>query len=224
MRTRYEEVDGRPSFVLSDLTPAEQAACRDLAYEERGRDFRKIFAATTNGVEEIYARFATVAPRMLGQTTGAEAVPWDFALHALAERLTEFDVDWWLCGSAALAVRGADVTPRDIDVVTDTAGAGILASALCPDLIEPPTESDAWIARWFGRAFLGARVEWVGDVAPTVDAPHVTDFGPAAAASLEAIMWEGLQLRVPPLYLQLYSATRRGLEDRVAAIAELFRR
>jgi hypothetical protein len=31
--------------------------------------------------------------------------------------------DWWLTGSDALAVRGVDVSPRDLDVVTDAAGA-----------------------------------------------------------------------------------------------------
>ena len=152
---------------------------------------------------------------MLHQTASGVA-PWDEALTALLDRAA--GVDWWLTGSAALAVRGVEVSPRDLDLVTDAAGAQRLGELLADALVEPVFASDGWVARWWGRAFLGARVEWVADVTPSVDDPYPLDFGAVAAASLERVTWRGHDLLVPPLALQRAVAERRGLSERVAAI------
>ena len=63
------------------------------------------------------------------------------------------DITWWLVGSTALAVRGLDVSPRDVDLVVDEVGAHWLAELLLDDLIAPVTPIQTWSARWFGRAF-----------------------------------------------------------------------
>jgi hypothetical protein len=110
------------------------------------------------------------------------------------------------------------VAPRDIDLIVDGAGAVALGELLAPYLVEPVVRNDGWIAEWWARAFLGARVEWVGDVRSTVDVPEPADFGPVAAGQLEPVTWRGQVMRVPPLHLQLAVARRRGLSDRVRAI------
>jgi len=71
---------------------------------------------------------------------------------------------------------------------------------------------------YWGRAFLGARLEWIGAPKPGVDSPSPANFGPVAASRLETVTWEGWQLRVPPLYLQRAVSQRRGLTGRVALI------
>jgi hypothetical protein len=116
---------------------------------------------------------------MLRQTA-AGLVPWEEALLIFLDRVDR--VDWWLAGSGALAVRGIDISPRDLDVITDAAGAQRLGELLADALVEPVCASEGWIARWWGRAFLGARVEWVAEVASSVDDPDPVDFGPTAAA------------------------------------------
>jgi hypothetical protein len=107
------------------------------------------------------------------------------------------DISSPLAGSGAVAVRGLDVTPRDLDLVVDDAGAAQLGDVLTEWLIEPVTPVPDWICRWWGRAFLHARIEWVGGVQPRADEPFVTDFGPAAAQRLEEVRWNGRILRVP---------------------------
>lgn len=103
----------------------------------------------------------------------------------------------------------------------DDAGAVQLGDALADVLIEPAIPVTDWICRWWGRAFLKARIEWVGGVEHRVDEPFVTDFGPAAARRLEEVTWNGRILHVPPLELQLQSCERRGLEDRASQIRML---
>ena len=125
-----------------------------------------------------------------------------------------------LVGSAALAVRGLDVAPGDLDLIVDSAGAQRLGDILLDSLIEPVRPTTGWVGDWFGRAFLHASVEWVGGMSPAVDLPAPTDFGPTAAARLETVRWRGHNLRVPPLDLQLAVSERRGLADRAALIRQ----
>lgn len=137
------------------------------------------------------------------------------------ERLDRASVDWWLAGSGALAVRGVRVEPRDLDLVVSEDHA-LRASAALEDVLIEPSVVAAWpVSRWFGRAWLGARVEWVAGVYATVDQPFPTDFGPAAAASLDLVEWEGFAVRVPSLELQRDVSAQRGLTDRVALIDAL---
>ena len=65
------------------------------------------------------------------------------------------------------------------------------------------------------------RVEWVGGVTPAADEPQVSDHGPTAANSLQAIRWRDWDVRVPPLRLQRAVSARRGMPDRVALIDDL---
>jgi hypothetical protein len=202
-------------FVLTAVEPELHEAAIALGFARDGEAFVRSFPEDACWLEESWPNFVDHAPTMLRQTA-AGLVPWDEALLVFLDRVDR--VDWWLAGSAALAVRCIDVSPRDVDVITDVAGAQRLGELLADALVEPVCACEGWIARWWGRAFLGARVEWVADVAFSVDDPDPVDFGPTAAASLERVRWRGYELQVPPLELQLAVAGRRGLTDRVAAI------
>ena len=160
---------------------------------------------------------------MLRQTARLDAVPWKEALRDVIRRLDSAKIEWWLAGSAALAVRGLQVEPRDLDLVVADADARRTGEAFEDVLIEPAVETDGWISRWFGRAWVGARVEWVAGVSNGVDQPLPSDFGPAAAANLAEIEWEQTVIRVPSLELQHAVSARRGLGDRVALIETLWR-
>ncbi len=127
-------------------------------------------------------------------------------------------IDWWLVGSAALAVRGLAATPRDVDLAVDDAGARCLGEALLDDLIEPVVPVEGWVCDWFGRAFPGALVEWVGGVDECADQPAPSDFGPTAASRRETVSWRGHRLHVPPLDLQLTVSEARGRTEQAALI------
>ena len=143
---------------------------------------------------------------------------WEAILAGLLERVRGHTVNWCLVGSAALAVRGLDVQPGDVDLVTSESGAEQLEVLLRDDRIEPLQRSEGWIWRSFGRAFLGGRLEWVGGVNDGADRPEVSDFGPTALARLETVRWRDAEIKVPPLDLQLVVNERRGRLERAAVI------
>src|SRR5258708_33315241 len=100
---------------------------------------------------------------MILQRAGIQRVPWESALQALLQRLEGQHIHWWLIGSCALAARGLDVVPGDLDLVTDEAGSHRLAELLFDQLVGPVDDAGGWISHWFGRAFLHGRIEWVGE-------------------------------------------------------------
>jgi hypothetical protein len=74
----------------------------------------------------------------LGQT------PWEQALEEFLARVEGSGLDWFLYGPRALAVRGIDVDPRDLDFnVSDAYLAGRLFADL---LVEPVTKMTGWVA------------------------------------------------------------------------------
>jgi hypothetical protein len=208
--------DGDRIVVETD-EPAFGVALNELFFEERdGRHVKRFPPGTLS--DGIFRRFESQLEALLRQTARLEPAPWQSALREAARRLDEGGVEWWLTGSAALAVRGIPVVPRDLDLVVSDDGAAAAAAAFHDALIEPAVAVEGWFCRWWGRAWVGARVEWVGGVTEAADEPLPTDFGLVAASSLERIPWNGITITVPPLELQRAVSERRGLTDRVRLI------
>jgi hypothetical protein len=218
MKISRRTADGETSFLVADLPASLADAVRGLYFTEIPDGWAKTWPTDTRGLDSVYRNFERFAPDMILQAANAQQVPWDKALEAFLSIVGDEPIDWWLAGSAALSVRGMSIEPRDLDIITDGPGAARLGELFADHLVEPVLCHDGWIARWWGRAFLHARIEWVGEVLPDVDGGEPTDFGPYAAARLETVTWHGHALRLPPLDLQLAVTRRRGLADRVALI------
>ena len=212
MRIERYDGEGVTEFRLADVPADLLPAVRRSAFAERGGYWVRGFPAGTPHLDTAWANFPRLIGPWLRQAAGLEPAPWAEALDLVCARLT--GVDWWLTGSGALAVRGLAVTPGDLDLVVSGADARRIGDLLLDGLVEPVSPAD-WFCEWFGRAVLGARVEWVAGVGPGADQPEVTDFGLVAAARLETVRWRGWEIRVPPLDLQRAVSLRRGLHDRV---------
>jgi len=206
------------SFIIAGLDPAYAEVARALEYDEREAGFAKTYPADTPHLAYIFEQFSRCVEETILQAADVHPVPWEQALLAFLQRTARQQVNWWLVGSAALAVRGLKIVPHDIDLCVDDASAHTLAVVLGDCLIEPLQEVRGWVCNWFGRAFLHARIEWVGGVDEHLDEDEVTDYGPVAASRKETITWHGYEIQVPPLDLQLQVSERRGLTSRVEQI------
>lgn len=150
------------------------------------------------------------------QSARRSPVRWREALEVFLARTEGSRLRWFLYGSGALAVRGIEVGPGDLDFWVDDAQ---LAGALLEDLlVEPVTAMTGWIADSGGRAFAGCLLKWIAGVHADVDEPEPHEQGPAAAARLEHVRWRGHDVPVAPLDLQLAVNRRRGLTGRVREI------
>ena len=215
---RYERHGSE--FRLVEVPAELLPAVRKAAFTANGDHWVRAFPPEVPHLDVAWANFQRLIEPALRQIAGLSPVPWRETLSEVSRRLNGAGVDWWLTGSAALAVRGLPLTPVDLDLVISDGDAHRVGELLLDGLIEPVSPAD-WFCRWFGRAVLGARVEWVGGVGPAADEPEVTDFGLVAAANLETVRWEGEEIRVPPVGLQRAVSVRRGLTDRVRLIDTL---
>ena len=123
-------VDGS-SFVVAEVPGELRAALAELGFSGGEAGFRRSFRVGPAEVARTHLRFAEHLEELVLQTARLRPAPWGDALELLLERLDGVRVDWWLTGSAALAVRGVDVAPRDLDLVTDDEGARLLAEGSC---------------------------------------------------------------------------------------------
>jgi hypothetical protein len=221
MTTRRWSDDGTTWFAISGVGPDLAAPAEDVLmdYQRNGDEWRRGYPADTPGLDICWQNFASCAELMLQQAARLQSVPWRETLHELCRRTSGRESSWWLAGSTALAVRGARIEPGDIDLVCSGDGALGLGVIFADAIIEPVVhDASSPISDYWGRAFLGARLEWIGAPKAGVDSPSPSDFGPVAASRLETVTWEGWQLRVPPLDLQRAVSQRRGLTSRVALI------
>ena len=209
------------AFVVRTDELDFQAILPTLAYAREGdQEFVRRFSSS-HATPAIYERFSAAVPALLAHTARHEPPPWESSLAHLHQLLTREHVEWMLGGSVALAIRGVEIVPRDIDFTVSDQSA--TAGALGDSLIEPPIKTNGgWVAEWFGRAWDGTRIEWAAETRPDLDDHDWTsDIGPDALAHAETIEWHGLPFRVPPLDLQVAVTRERGLSDRLAAIEAL---
>ena len=218
MKTVYKTEGTTTYFIIKELNQEYQDAVKDLYYSGYEDGFAKDFPADTPNLEYIYHNFELYAEEMILQTAGVHPVSWEKALMTFLTLTKDENIDWWLTGSAALAVRGIDVFPRDIDLTVAGDDCVKLGELLMDYLVEPVIPCIGWIANWFGRAYINARLEWIGGVDDSVDTPNASDFGPTAEKTLEVVKWNGVEIRVPSLELQLKVSERRRLHDRVEKI------
>jgi hypothetical protein len=205
----------RAQYVVTTSDPTFKERIVHMGWQPSGDDtFVRRVAATTDS-ERIYKNFKLHLEEMLLQSARMSRVPWEDALAEFLRRQSGTGLQWWLYGSGALAVRGLDVDPGDLDFAVDDA---FHAGAILDDLlVEPVRILPNWVARSGGRAFYGTLIEFLADARPEFE-PH--EQGMAARARLETVSWRGWEVRVPPLDLQLTIALRRGLADRAAMIRE----
>ncbi|GCE12417.1 hypothetical protein [Tengunoibacter tsumagoiensis] len=220
MKTLCKTQGMQTSFIISDLDPIYNDAVQELFFMPHEDGFAKTFPANTPHLDIFYQHFTQVLEELILQTARIHPVPWEQALLAFIQKVEQQDIQWYLAGSAALAVRGLDVAPRDLDLITDDGGAHALGNLLFDTLIQPVEDSHGWISNWFGRAFFHTRIEWIGGVREDVDEHGITEYGPTAASRLETINWQGYDILVPPLDIQLEVNRRRGLDERVRMITQ----
>jgi len=119
-------------------------------------------------------------------------------------------IKWWLAGSAALYVRGIDVLPHDIDVMTYKTEIMKLKGSVENYISEPFHHVTNWVVKGFGVVYRQYRIDYAFEPEEWVDGNGYLDFGPYAQSHLEKIKWNDHTIFVPPLELHIKSNFDRG--------------
>lgn len=212
---------GWHTLQILDADLGQQTALEALGF---GPDLVRRYAPGTRYFDRAVANLRQHLGEMVRQSITSGTPPgWAGPLEDLLRRAGQARVPVAVVGSAALAARGVDVRPGDIDVITTEDGVDALADSYQESLVMPVATVPGFGR--FGRAFTGGiRVEWLGNPARPQEGPW-----PLAASAwsidspFEEIGWENRVLRVPPLEIQRQIEVGRERPDRVAAIDEYLR-
>jgi len=207
-------------FVVEDADAATAALLRAQFYDEGADGFEKRFRRDRllfpHDFRAIEARWSRYVREARDRRVTPEAV--DAAIAWVADRHAEAAIDWWLAGSAALYVRGLDLLPHDVDVMTYLRNADAIAPVVEGPIVEPFQRVSDWVVKGFGVIDRGVRVDYAFEPEAWVDGQGTVDFGPYAERHLEEVAWRGQTLRVPELSTHLWPNEARGRLDRVALI------
>ena len=83
-------------------------------------------------MEHIFQNFTSHIVEMIEQSARLRPIPWDAALEEFIDRVQPTRLRWWLYASGALAVRGLDIQPGDLDLAVDDTW---LAGAALSDIL-----------------------------------------------------------------------------------------
>lgn len=160
MKTTIEDSGDYVRVIVFDVDPALAPQMAGFEFTPIERGFERRFEAGPQDLPVIVARFQDSIEEMVMQLAGRKPTPWQAALRQFVT-IAGTEIDWWLVGSTALAVRGIPIDPKDVDIVVPEEAFDRTNGLFNDFIVEPPRESSEFIARFFARAFMDARVEWV---------------------------------------------------------------
>ncbi|MHA2246225.1 MAG: nucleotidyltransferase domain-containing protein [Candidatus Hodarchaeales archaeon] len=208
-------------FLINTSKENYRTVLRKLQYPELEEGFGRSFSKDIPHLEKYFERFKETAEEMIKQTAGEVPIPWEKAFLTFLELIESEPLHWWVTGSCALALYGVEIIPHDIDLVTDYESASKLGELLENYVYEPVADTKGWFCKWFGRAFLHIRIEWIGGVFEDGSVQIQKDFGLIAEKQLRFINWRNYRIKVPPLEVLLEQTVRRELRNRAEKIKKI---
>ena len=177
-----------------------------------------MFAHDTHLLRE---NFGTCLEEMIHHFMEKQSMNWEHVLERTIQRFETHQIQWWLTGSAACAVRGIPISPHDIDLMTYKTETMKIKHAFHDVMIEPFRHVSGWFVKGFGVTYIeGGRVDFAFDPEATSDDHGKMDFGCYAASHLETIRWKDYEVLVPPVELHLPSNKIRNRTERVELIEQ----
>lgn len=203
---------------MAEIYAAARESVGDLTWlipfvQPRGDGFALTYPLGTPNVDIGFENLSRSAGRIWCQYSRVERADWENALRKFISLADGAGIEWALIGGVSLAIRGvaAAALAHDVDIITTQDGASQLSVLIRPRLTGPILDVPTWGA--FGRAFMGATIEWLGNDAHD----QMWRFN----HPWEEFEWEGRRLLVPSLELYLKVERARGRADRVHGIEAL---
>jgi hypothetical protein len=138
--------DGWRTIRISDAGPGKRAALAGLGFPP---DLVQRYPPGTRYFDRAVANLR----QAVGEMAARKPAGWSVQFRDLLSRTEQARVPLAVVGSVALAIRGIDVCPGDIDVITTLEGADALAESYRDALVVPLFTSPGFGR--FGRAFTG---------------------------------------------------------------------
>lgn len=209
-------------YTVSDRSGVSGGELKSMYFEpDENGTYRRVYPAGLMFAHDARSLETNYNNYLLDKESGVHkndrniidnAIEWVCSVHE------SNGIKWWLAGSAALYVRGIDVLPHDIDVMTCKTEIEKLRQAVGKHISEPFHHVTNWVVKGFGVVYRRYRIDYAFEPEEWVDGNGCVDFGPYAQSHLEEIKWNGRTILVPPLELHIKSNLERGRTEVVDKI------
>ena len=215
MRFEIRETKDSIEYVLSDRGNITDEQLADMClrhfysvengiYIKRFPKDRLMFKHDFEAIEERYNIHQNKA-----LTSGFTDIEFEQALEWVISELGTNDIKWWLAGSGALYIRGFDVSPGDIDIMTYKTEIAKIRDAFTPYIIEPFYHVTGWVVKGFGCIDHSFEIDFGFEPEDSIENDDQVDFGRYAESHLESKKWKSYDVLIPPLETHLLPNERR---------------
>lgn len=224
MKIELISLNGVVRITVTEVPEHYRAALQHSFYQERDGVYLKEYDESSlmfpHDLNILKRNLNHHLERMLTDNLKTTAMDWESSLDKLATMMENHHIRWWLAGSAALAARGINISPQDIDIMTFKSEIGKIQQAFGSHIVEPFHHVTGWVVKGFGVIYLNGRIDFAFEPEDSVDSMGAVDFGPTAQSNLEIIEWRGHKLLVPPIELHLLPNKRRTRTEVVTLIED----
>jgi hypothetical protein len=178
------------AYVVSDVPEHGRSRLLDDLYWPVEHSFLKQYE---NGpdTEIVAGNFQKHGVEALEQLLKIQPAPWEQALSALIEKLAGMGIRWYFHGSAAMAIWGIEVAPRNLDIIfPDLSDFDCVRQLFLGDLISPIERCEGWIMGGLGGLFVRANIG--------LAFMNATDV-PFDMSQLKEVEWMGRKIAISPL-------------------------
>ena len=224
MKVELIETATNLEYRVSEVPNKYKEGLLHYFFEENNGVYTKVYDKENfmfeHNVNILKENFEKSLEDMIANTLGNSKMDWEESLIDIIEIMEKNNINWWLAGSAACAVRGINITPGDIDLMTYKTEIDKIEKAFKDYIIEPFTHVNDWIVKGFGTIYLKGKIDFAFEPEESSDDYGKMDFGVYAMNNLETIIWNGHSIKVPPIELHILSNEVRGRSDRVRLIKD----
>jgi hypothetical protein len=216
---RFESSTSGGRRITAFNAPADYAPLlRGIGFEPdaEATSFTWRFPDDAPSWEAVARNWPAQGRQFIDQVVGVELPDWPGALEWIADAAEDVGADWFLLGSAGLAVRGVDVRPGGVDIGMDEAGADRLGARAVAEVMQPIAPTHGWpVSTRYGRLFHAAPIQVVGGI---LDRDWPSPWDSQGRGELDSITWRDRTIRVTSLDREVQHARRMARYDHARAI------
>ncbi|HOF88735.1 MAG TPA: hypothetical protein PLZ36_11630 [Armatimonadota bacterium] len=197
------------AYVVSDVPEEYRSRLLDDLYWPVEHSFLKQWGHDPD-MEIIAGNFETHGVESLAQLLKIRPAPWEQALSAFIEKLAGTGIRWYIHGSAAMAIWGIDVAPRDLNIIfPDLSDFDRVRQLFLAETIYPIELCPGWLMGGLGGVFIHANIGLAFMNASDV---------PFDMRPLTEVEWMGRTIAISPLEWLKRDNQHYGRAERVELI------
>ncbi|OPZ86332.1 MAG: hypothetical protein BWY76_00996 [bacterium ADurb.Bin429] len=197
------------AYVVSDVPEECRSRLLDDLYWPVEQSFLKQWSDGP-GIEIVAGNFEKHGVESLEQLMKIRPAPWEQALSAFIEKLAGTGIRWYIHGSAAMALWGIAVAPRDLNIIfPDLADFDRVRQHFLSETIYPLERCEGWLMGGLGGLFIHANIGLAFNNATDV---------PFDMRPLKEMEWRGRTIAISPLEWLIRDNQHYGRSERVALI------